>query len=258
MTRLGTVLVLLLTLAACAPQGSSPAAGGPWGRTFMSRSASRALVPGTRIELRFGDGKLDAQAGCNHIGGAARIDRQRLIMGEVATTDMGCDPARHEQDAWLAAFLQAGPGLRLAGAELVLDGGGTTVTLTDREQAEPAEPLVGTAWTVDTLMEGQTAGSVPAGVHAYLSFAPDGKVTGSGGCNQFGGDYSRSGDAITFAEVHSTLMACAGDRGAVEGKVLAVLRGTVRFRIEGGRLTLNAADGAGLVLTAGGARPSSS
>jgi heat shock protein HslJ len=257
MMRSGTALVLLLTLSACAPQGPSPA-GGPWGRTFLSRSVSRTLVPGTRIELRFGDGKLDAQAGCNHIGGAARIDRQRLVLGEVATTEMGCDPARHEQDAWLTAFLQAGPALRLDGAELVLDGGGTTVTLVDREQAEPAEPLVGTAWTVDTLVDGQTASSVPTGVRASLSFTPDGKVTGSGGCNHLGGDYSLSGDAITFGEVRSTLMACADDRGTVEGKVLAVLRGTVRFRIEGDRLTLSAAGGTGLVLTAGGARPSPS
>lgn len=171
---------------------------------------------------------------------------------------MGCDPPRHDQDTWLAAFLQAGPALRLEGADLVLEGGGTTISFLDRERAEPDAPLAGTVWTVDTLVDGQTAGSVPAGVRAHLSFTADGKVTGSGGCNQLTGSYSANGDAITFTDMGSTFMACADDRGKVEGKVLPVLRGTVRYRIEADHLTLTAANGTGLRLTAGGTLPSPS
>jgi heat shock protein HslJ len=257
MMRFGAVLVALLVLAGCARGGPSAPAGGPWGRTFLSASASRQLVAGTRIELRFGDGKLSVQAGCNHMSGDARIDRDRLRVDEMEMTEMGCDPPRHDQDSWVSTFLQAGPTVQLSGPDLVLDGGGIRIAFVDREVADPDRPLAGPVWTVDTLVTGQSAGSVPVGVRAFLTLAADGTVSGSTGCNQLSGRYSVQGDAVTFTDVGSTLMACAGDPGMVEGRVLAVLRGTVHFKIQASRLTLTAADGNGLGLNAA-AQPSPS
>lgn len=255
MMRLGTVLGLLLVLAGCAAQGASAPPGGPWGRTFLSTSASRELVPGTRIELRFDDGKLSVRAGCNHMGGDTSIERDRLVVQDMATTDMGCDPPRHDQDTWVAEFLRAGPTVHLSGTELVLEGAGIRITFADREVADPDRPLVGTVWTVDTLISGQTAGSVPAGVRAFLSFAADGTVSGSSGCNQLSGRYTAQDGTITFTELGSTLMACTDDRGMVEARVLPVLNGTVRYEIEAGHLTLTGSAGNGLRLTAAASQP---
>ncbi|MFF5230716.1 META domain-containing protein [Dactylosporangium sp. NPDC000521] len=250
------VLLSAVGLAGCA-RGNAAGGGGPWGRTFLSQETSRPLVPGTRIELRFDKGKVGFRAGCNYISGDGRIDGGRLVVSEVVSTAMGCDPQRAEQDTWIATFLQAGPEFRLEGTGLVLEGGGTTISFVDGAAAEPDPQLAETEWTVDTLIDGQTAGSMPAGVRAYLTFTIDGKVTGFGGCNNLTGTYTVDAETITFTAMGSTRKACS-DAGMVENKVLHVLQGTVQFRMEAGQLTLTAADGTGLRLTAGRASPSPS
>ncbi|UWZ34128.1 META domain-containing protein [Dactylosporangium roseum] len=260
MTRLvflPLLLVLAVVPAGCARDGASaPAEGRPWGRTFLSTSVTeqgqpRPLVGSTRIELRFDPkGRLVVRAGCNHIAGGARLDGDKLVVEELSMTEMGCDPPRHEQDRWVTAFLGGRPAWRLDGTELVLEGGGTRIVLTDREVADPDRPLAGPRWAVDTLITGEVAGSVPAGLLAYLSFDADGTVTGFGGCNDLGGRYSVSGGGITFTDLVTTRKACPGEPSAVESAMTAVLRGTVTFTIEAGHLTLTHPDGKGLRLTA--------
>src|SRR5262245_63953243 len=48
-----------------------------------------------------------------------------------------------------------------AGDKLTLTSGTTVVSLQDREVAEPDLPLTGTTWTVDTLLAGGAASSIP-------------------------------------------------------------------------------------------------
>ncbi len=99
-----------LALWACGPQPSASGGGGggwPDNRTFLSTSVTedtkdRPLVAGTRISLQFfAEGRMSAQAGCNHLGGNGTIEDDRLVLDEMSTTEMGCDPARMEQDTWL-------------------------------------------------------------------------------------------------------------------------------------------------------------
>ena len=73
---------------------------------------------------------------------------------------------------------------------------------------------------------------------AQITFGEDGTVTGSSGCNGFGGKYIVEGDQITFSEIVSTLMACDDARMAQEAAVLAVLSATATYTIEGSTLTL--------------------
>jgi heat shock protein HslJ len=244
-------VLLAVLLAGCGASGHAVGEGSPWGKTYLSTASSRDLVGGTRIQLHFGtDGRLTAQAGCNHLGGAADLDDGRLVIGEMEMTDMGCDPPHHEQDRWLGEFLRSRPALRLTGGELILEGGGTRIAFTDRAVADPDRPLAGPEWILDTLLDKQAAGSVPAGVQATLTFGADGRLTGSGGCNQLTGSYTATGDRITFTAVGSTKMACpGGERDRVERAVMAVLRGEVTYTIEANRLTLTAPDGTGLGLT---------
>src|SRR5918992_2557978 len=119
----------------------------------------------TRITLNFvADGhRLGAQAGCNQMGGPASFDGDHLVVDDMATTEMGCDPPRHAQDEWLARFLTSRPEWSRSGSTLTLDNGTARIVLEDRDVADPDRPLRGTRWVVDTIVEGETASSVPAG-----------------------------------------------------------------------------------------------
>jgi heat shock protein HslJ len=265
MRTAATFAVLLLVSALAAGGGRQAAAPGPepWGRTFLSTSVTengrpRPLVEGTRIRLTFSDDHhLGAQAGCNSMGGPAEISDQHLVVGDLATTEMGCDPARHAQDDWLAGFLTSRPSWQLGGSSLTLEQGSTRIELADREVADPDRPLQGTRWVVEEIVDGSTASSVPAGAEAYIVLKNDG-FTGSTGCNQMSGASAVDPAArtITFSDVITTKIACDDDRMRLERAVLAVLDGKVAYSIEADRLRLDHPGGNGLGLRASGASAS--
>ncbi|HYT38362.1 MAG TPA: META domain-containing protein [Acidimicrobiia bacterium] len=275
LTKATTTLVSLalsLALGACGrgevtQAGSTGSTAGstggePWGRTLLSTSVTedgrpRPLVDGTRITFTFssaGEPRLGAQAGCNQMGGAASFEDGRLVVGDLATTEMGCDPPRHSQDDWMGRFLTSRPQWTMAGSTLTLDNGTTRVTLDDKKTADPDRPLRGTKWVVDTVVDGESASSVPAGAEADVVFGDDDRFTGSTGCNAMGGksavhDHTST---ITFSEVITTKMACDDDRMRLERAVLATLAGDVTYRIDAATLGLGGPKGHGLRLHAAG------
>jgi hypothetical protein len=123
MPRLAACLLLLLP-AACtlsAPTGPPATAPGAdplaqverWilqGATDAGGARIDAAFPHGRAihALRFGDGTVGIEGGCNHIGGDYRIDaRGRLVVGELASTLMACaDSARMDADAAVVALVQ--------------------------------------------------------------------------------------------------------------------------------------------------------
>lgn len=255
-------LLTALLLAACAQPLDAGADGPPddgavlAGRTFLSTAVVRDgkphdLVENTRIRLTLDDkGHVGATAGCNSMGGDADLSGGRLRMtGDVSMTDMGCDPKLHEQDQLVSGFLQAGPRWELAGDKLTLRTDTMEVTLLDQESADPDRPLTGVRWQVDTVLDGQSAGSVPNGATAYLEFA-DGKVQGHTGCNTLGGTAVLAEKTITFDDVFTTKMACADDVNRLERAVLDTLKGDVAWEVTADRLTLTGPDGHGLQLRA--------
>ena len=95
MTRLPFAFVLLTAaiLAACSAAGApGPSAASLDGRIFLSTAIDGAtLVPNTQVRLSFTDGNLNANAGCNHLGGAYTTDGNRIVTGQMSTTEMGCE-----------------------------------------------------------------------------------------------------------------------------------------------------------------------
>jgi heat shock protein HslJ len=273
-TKLTTTLLLLLLvvaagLAGCG-RGTVTQAGSdgptgadePWGGTFLSTSVTengqpRPLVAGTRITLNFiEDGhRLGAQAGCNSMGGQVSFADGRMVVGDLATTEMGCDPPRHAQDDWLARFLTGRPAWSRSGSSLSLDNGGTQIALEDKKVADPDRPLRATKWVVDTVVDGESASSVPAGAEAFLGFgdgADRDRFTGNTGCNGMGGTsvVHEERPTITFSEVITTKMACDDDRMRLERAVLDTLKGDVRYQIDADVLRLDGSGGHGLRLRA--------
>jgi heat shock protein HslJ len=238
-------LVAVLTTTACsrATPGGSPG-GWPADRTFYSTGVTEGskphpLVPGTRIELRFfADGRLDAQAGCNHLGGNGRIEDGTLVLGDLSMTEMGCDPERMRQDTWLSTFLGSRPEWVLAGNVLRLRGPAVEIVLADRQVADPDRALVGQRWVVDTIITDTAASSVPAGVQAFLTFAGDGSVLGHTGCRAVRGQAAVTATTIRFSSVGGLDGECTGAAALLHDAMAAVLRGEVTYRIEGPLLTL--------------------
>jgi heat shock protein HslJ len=113
-------------------------------------------------------------------------------------------------------------------------------------------PLEGTRWHVDTLVDGQVASSVPAGARATVAFS-GGTATVATGCNTGSATYQVSGAAITIGPLAVTRRACAPEVMRLERAVLAVLDGTITYRIGSDRLSLDHPSGQGLRLA--GERP---
>ncbi len=104
-------------------------------------------------------------------------------------------------------------------------------------------------WTLTAYgPEGATTPVAPDS-QASIAFNEDGTVTGSSGCNSFGGEYKVDGDQITFNGLASTLMACEEPLMTQEGTVFKVLDGTASYKVDGDTLTITK-DGTALVFTA--------
>jgi len=257
-TGFGLALLAALVIASCSGgAAASPTAPGPSGspgaglegRTFLSTAVDgRVLVAGSRITLTFRDGHIGASAGCNSMGGAYHLDGDRLVTTQLITTDMACDQALMNQDQWVADLLN-GATLTLDDDHLTLAKNGVRVTLLDRRTAEPDQPLAGTRWVVDTILGGDVASSVPAGVRATLIF-DQGSVAVETGCNSGGGPATVSGGSIAFGPIVLTKRGCASDVMSLEQAVTATLTGTVAYEIQGNFLTITTGGGRGLRLVA--------
>jgi heat shock protein HslJ len=245
------LLVLLALVAGCAV--ATPI--GLDGRTFLSatvtdRGADRPLVAGTQIQLRFKEGRLGADAGCNSMGGAYRVENNRLLVQDMAMTAMGCDGPRHAQDDWLADFLGSGPTLALAGNDLALTLDDTVIRLVDRAVAQPDRPIVGPLWTVDSLLNADIASSVPEGTTASLQFAADGTVAINTGCNTGQAVVTTDGMTISFGEIVLTRRACVGPEAQLEEAVMSVLGAPqAQLQVDAATMTINTGQAA-LVLVA--------
>ena len=71
----------------------------------------------------------------------------------------------------------------------------------------------------------------------------DGKVTGSTGCNGYGGKYTVDGDALEISSVAATLMACPPPADQVERAFVAALENIAGWRLEDAELVLLDAEG---------------
>lgn len=95
------------------------------------------------------------------------------------------------------------------------------------------ESLPGTEWRPVTIGEEAVNNLKP-----YFRFGEDGKVTGHGGCNGFGGAYTFKGRKVTFSDLFSTMMACPGAIMENERDFLQALKGAKRLKRKGTKLVL--------------------
>ena len=260
---LATLAVLLV--AACGAGASSitptppgPPAAGPGalaGRTFWSTAVKgHDLVPDTRVRIVFNpDGTLGAAAGCNAMGGTWSLDGTTLLARIGQMTEMGCPDDRFAQDDWLSKWLAGGLSATIRGDELVLEGSGVTMTLLDREVADPDQSLEGTTWVLDGIELGSGAdvavSSVPAGVHATIRLDA-GRLAVDTGCNTGSATVSVDGDTLTVGPLALAKRACQQDATDVERSITQTLQGPLNVVVDGATLRLTG-PASGLTLRAG-------
>ncbi|MEV4637537.1 META domain-containing protein [Actinoplanes sp. NPDC049548] len=243
-----------MAITGCGGQGGDAArpsdSSGLWDRTFVSADdAGRQLVPGTRVRLTFTPGTVAAEAGCNHLTGRLAVEGDRLVVTDVGGTMMACSPERMNQDTWLTTFLQQRPRWELDADTLVLTTGDDRLRLVDVRSAEPDRPLAGTRWSLESLVEGESASSVPRGADVRLTFG-DGRVEGSTTCTDFDGAASVGQGTISVSRLTTRARKCAAELEALDEKVRGRLSGEISFRIRGDKLALTRADGRGMELRA--------
>ena len=247
---IASILAIAALVAAC---GGGSATPGPTaqtldGRTFLSTKVDGpALVAGTVIRMTFKDGNVSVNAGCNTFGGQYRIDGDRLVVGPIITTEIGCQPNLAAQDQWIAGLI-GGATIGLDGNTLTLALSGIRVVFLDRVVADPDLPLLGTRWVVDGLINGNAASSVPAGMIASFTFS-DGNVDLETGCNSGSATVTVDGSSITLGTLSLTKKGCGQGLAALEQAVTTVARGTVTYAIVADQLTLMTG-GIGLTLRA--------
>lgn len=97
----------------------------------------------------------------------------------------------------------------------------------DRVIAAPEEGPTG-KWLAQSIRNGAVIDKLPS----TLEIAADGKVTGNGGCNGFGGKADITGDKISFGPLAATQMACPPATMEQETKLLGALKDARRWLID--------------------------
>jgi heat shock protein HslJ len=238
----------ILALAGCG-QGAGGAGEWPADRTFYSTSVTEAGRPKEflgPLQLRFfADGRLDAMAGCNHIGGRGKIENGKLVVDDLGTTEMGCERPYMEQDAWLATFLGGRPAWKLTGNVLRLRADDVEIDMTDRRVLTPDLSLVGTYWRIDTLFQGDVASSTPD--VGFLMINADGTFRAGTDCGEIRGRAAVGATTVEFSGVTASpsVVPCPSGAASLHQVITDILKAPVTYHIEGSQLTLTAADGGG-------------
>ena len=99
---------------------------------------------------------------------------------------------------------------------------------------------MGTTWTLDSIVDGDSASSVPSGVEPpTLEISDAGEASVFTGCNRGGASVEISDASLTFGPLRLTRMACGGDATAVEATVSSIIDGKVDYSINGDVLTVS-------------------
>jgi heat shock protein HslJ len=242
MISLVAVSLAAVVVVACANDGSGSSGtleGTSW--TVVS-IAGAPTIADARPSMAFAaDGDIRGTSGCNQYRATYHTTGDAIAIGELASTEMACDPARNAQEQAFTLALTSVTSWRITD-DGSLELGGPSDIVAQPADVEPAGPptrpeLPGTSWTLLDLA-GDTL-TVPA---PTIAFGADGTISGSGGCNTFNGTYTIDGSAISFGPLATTRMACPDDVMAVEDAYLLALDGAASWSIgDDGRLVLDGA-----------------
>ncbi|HEY7527278.1 MAG TPA: META domain-containing protein [Candidatus Limnocylindria bacterium] len=252
--RTTAALLSLLLLAACARYGSGGSLPGPstisptelrgaWQLDHGTGPGGALQIPaGSEVTIAFEGERVSGRV-CNLYGGTYRLgDGGQLTLSAMGMTEMACAEPIMSLEAAYHAALGLVKTATVDGEELTLHGDGVELVFRRVPPVADAD-LVGTRWTLSTLLEGDVASSVQG--DAWLQLAPDGTLRGATGCRGFDGSYAVDADQLRVSDLVVADNACEATLDAQDRLVLDVLRGGLRYDLAGRQLTLTDAGGVG-------------
>ncbi|MFF0745621.1 META domain-containing protein [Streptomyces sp. NPDC004111] len=233
-----------------AVQSDLPLTGVRWTVENSTVGGKKAAAP-KDVYVEIDDkGTVKGNYGCNTFSGSASVKGDTVKLDKLLSTQMACE--QQDFEISLRKTFKDPLKAKLNDGRLTLTTAkGDTVALTSKP-VEPAAPLAGTKWTVDSFLAGKTAKSLPSDTagKAYLTFGKDGSVHGRTGCNSLNGKATQGDGTLEFGRIATTRMMCQGEGAAVEKQLLEVLSGKTTYRVDGRTLSLTGADGKGLAAKA--------
>lgn len=116
----------------------------------------------------------------------------------------------------------------------------------DSSSSNPPASLEGSSWVLATYSAVGSSGAeekAAAGAPAVLTFSAATRLTGSTGCNTFGGVWTQNGSSVLITPGPPTTKTCSAALTAQETALIAELQRSVGFAIEGTTLKLSNSDG---------------
>ena len=129
----------------------------------------------------------------------------------------------------------AGVGVAVVGLVGCASGNGSIPTIPTPTASSASESLVGPEWSLRSL----GGKPVVAGTTLTATFAVEGRVSGSSGCNRYFGSAQSESGRLSVGPLGSTMMACGQD-GVMEQEMryLASLQAATSYTIQGDELRL--------------------
>ena len=246
---IGSVLVLGICLFSAGCLTSTPGTDGnalkgtEWElKTYDNAAAGMvSVIGGSTITLTFdGDGAIAGSAGVNRYFASYEVKGDALSFGTAGTTMMAGPAPLMTQESTYLNLLSETAKFSVGTDELKLMNADGIVLLTfEKMPPITADSLKGTDWVLRSYIDGNEGiVSVIAGTEITLSFTEDGRIAGSAGVNRFFASYEAKGDALTFGEIGTTMMAGPEDAMKQESTFLTLLSKTTSFNGVGDELNL--------------------
>lgn len=238
------VVALGLLLSGCStengPDGDEPAPTGAVTPPAALRGLSGeyqvtiadgrpGLSQGPDAQLRFADGILSYQGGCNVLEGALRWDGHRMILDDLGGTELACSTGLSARDEWYRTFLGSAPLVKVDGAEAELTSGEHYLQLV---RIDPA-PKPGPAAAALRDREWR----VGAGKALTVRFAGAEGLEIGGDCHAGQGRVRLVGDRLLMSTIGDVERCGQPARDQVEG-LIATLSSHPTFTVTGSRLVL--------------------
>lgn len=183
------------------------------------------------VSLSFDKGLLSGGSSCNTYRGTYSVEDTTIGIGELASTEMACDPELMDaEQRYLAALVEV-TDVDVTDPERLVLSGRDDVRLTF--EAQDLDTAVEGAWTITSVNTGDALGSPIEGTEPTLTFEADGTLGVDAGCNAMSTRWSIENGSISIDAPQSTMMACEEPAGVMdqEAALGAALEAATRVEV---------------------------